>query len=49
MRRYIVGGNWKCNGSVEFANAFPAKLLKRLSFDANKVDVVVAPNFLHMF
>ena len=49
MRRYIVGGNWKCNGSVDFAKTFPTKVLKNLKFDNNKVEVIVAPNFLHLY
>ena len=49
MRRYLVGGNWKCNGSVDFAKTFPTKVLKNLKFDNNRVEVVVAPNFLHLY
>ena len=48
MRKYLVGGNWKCNGSVEFARKFPAEVLKPLSFDANRVEVVVAPSAVHI-
>ncbi len=48
MRRYIVGGNWKCNGTVDFAKTFPTKVLQGIKFDTQKVEVVVAPNFLHI-
>ena len=48
MRRYLVGGNWKCNGSVDFARKFPAEVLKPLSFDNSKVEVVVAPSSVHI-
>ena len=48
MRKFLVGGNWKCNGSLEFARKFPAEVLAPLAFDINKVEVVVAPNFLHI-
>jgi hypothetical protein len=27
-RRYFVGGNWKCNGDVEFAEKFTREVLK---------------------
>ena len=47
MRRYIVGGNWKCNGSKDFALNFP-KVLSGMKFDPSRVEVVVAPNFLHV-
>ena len=47
MRRYIVGGNWKCNGSVDFAKTFPAKVLSGLKYDTTKLEVVVAPSFWH--
>ncbi len=48
MRRYIVGGNWKSNGTVDFAKTFPSKVLAGLKFDSQKLEVVVAPNFLHI-
>jgi len=48
MRRYLVGGNWKCNGTMGFANQFPNEVLKNLVFDNNKVEVVVAPSTIHM-
>lgn len=48
MRRYLVGGNWKCNGNIEFAKAFPQEVLNALKFDPSKVEVVVAPTFLHL-
>ena len=48
MRKLLVGGNWKCNGSVDFARSFPTNVLKTMSFNASKVEVVVAPSFLHI-
>ena len=48
MRRYLVGGNWKCNGSISFAKTFPAEVLKPVQFNAQKVEVVVAPSNIHM-
>ena len=48
MRKLLVGGNWKCNGSVDFSRTFPSNVLKTLSFNQNKVEVVVAPSFLHL-
>jgi triosephosphate isomerase len=48
MRRFMVGGNWKCNGTAAFAKSFPAEVLNKLKFDPKKVEVVVAPAFLHV-
>ena len=48
MRRYLVGGNWKCNGSVDFARTFPQNVLRNLAFDQSRVEVVVAPSFIHL-
>lgn len=48
LRKFFVGGNWKCNGSLEFATSFPSKVLAPLAYDINKVDVVVAPSFVHL-
>ena len=48
LRKLFVGGNWKCNGTVDFSRKFPSEVLKTLTFNQNKVEVVVAPNFLHL-
>jgi triosephosphate isomerase len=48
MRKYLVGGNWKCNGTLEFARKFPTEVLKPLVFDTSRVEVVVAPSNLHI-
>ena len=48
MRKLLVGGNWKCNGTLGFASKFPSEVLAPLAFDINQVEVVVAPNFLHL-
>jgi len=48
MRRYLVGGNWKSNGSLEFVKTFPKEVLNKLKFDPNRVEIVVAPTALHV-
>ena len=48
MRKLLVGANWKQNGTVKFAKEFPEKVLNKLAFDANKVEVVVAPSAIHL-
>ena len=48
MRKLLVGGNWKCNGTVDFSRKFPTEVLKTMAFNQQKVEVVVAPTFLHL-
>uniref|UniRef100_A0A7S2ZFZ3 Triosephosphate isomerase n=1 Tax=Rhodosorus marinus TaxID=101924 RepID=A0A7S2ZFZ3_9RHOD len=46
-RRFMVGGNWKCNGTKESIEALCASLSTlELPSDAN-VDVMIAPSSLH--
>ncbi len=47
-RKYIVGGNWKSNGSVDFVRKICTDTLNTASFDPSKVEVVVAPVFIHI-
>ena len=47
MRKYLVGGNWKCNGTLDFAKKFP-DVLKSMAFDPKKVEVVVSPSTIHL-
>eukprot|EP00933_Yihiella_yeosuensis_P034470 TRINITY_DN2795_c0_g1_i1.p1 TRINITY_DN2795_c0_g1~~TRINITY_DN2795_c0_g1_i1.p1 ORF type:complete len:279 (-),score=83.96 TRINITY_DN2795_c0_g1_i1:142-900(-) len=47
-RKPIVGGNWKCNpGKLADATAL-IEAWKGVSFDKDKVDVVIAPTALHL-
>ncbi len=48
MRKLFVGGNWKCNGTADFAKTFPTNVLKTLQFNQSKVEVVVAPSMIHL-
>ena len=48
MRKLLVGGNWKQNGTMKFAAEFPVKTLNKAKFDTKKVEVVVAPTALHL-
>jgi len=47
-RNLFVGGNWKCNGTMDFATKFPKDVLHALKFDSSKVEVVVAPSLIHL-
>jgi len=44
----LAGGNWKCNGTKDFARNFTKDTLNKLKFDPKKVDVVVCPAALHI-
>jgi triosephosphate isomerase len=48
MRKFLVGGNWKQNGTLKFANDFSANTLKKITYNTQKVEVVVAPTALHL-
>ncbi len=48
MRKLLVGGNWKQNGTIKFAKDFSETVLNKAKFDQNKVEVVVAPSALHL-
>ena len=46
-RKYIVGGNWKCNGSVQTVQSL-CETLNSLTVKNEQVEVVVAPISLHI-
>jgi triosephosphate isomerase len=47
-RKYLVGGNWKSNGSVSFVREIINQVLNPAKFDGNKVEVIVAPMVIHI-
>lgn len=36
-RKYFVGGNWKCNGTVEKNRELINDVINKLEFDPNRV------------
>ena len=48
QRKYIIGGNWKSNGSVDFVRTLCTETLNTMEFDQNCLEVVVAPITLHI-
>lgn len=48
QRKFIIGGNWKSNGSVDFVRTLCTDTLNTLEFDTNRVEVIVAPIALHI-
>jgi triosephosphate isomerase len=47
-RTYLVGGNWKSNGSVRFVRDIINEVLNKMKYDNNKVEVVIAPMIIHV-
>ncbi|KAG6586820.1 triose-phosphate isomerase [Phytophthora cinnamomi] len=46
-RTYLIGGNWKCNGTVQSVKDLCA-LLNKVEIASDNVEVVVAPPALHI-
>lgn len=47
QRKYLIGGNWKCNGSKESVDAL-IKILNEAGPIPANVEVAVAPTFIHL-
>jgi triosephosphate isomerase len=47
-KKLFVGGNWKSNNTVQQSKDLVTKVINNLKFDASKLDVVIAPPFLHI-
>jgi len=47
-RKYIIGGNWKCNGTLQSVKDLIKGVLNEAEFDQAKLDVVVAPVSIHI-
>jgi len=47
-RKYIIGGNWKCNGTLQSSSDLIKDVLNKAEFDESRVEVVVAPVSIHI-
>mmetsp|Transcript_10949 Transcript_10949/g.21425 ORF Transcript_10949/g.21425 Transcript_10949/m.21425 type:complete len:253 (+) Transcript_10949:3313-4071(+) len=47
-RRSFVGGNWKSNGTRASIAELVEGVLKQINFDPARVEVVVAPTYIHL-
>ncbi|GAB9474978.1 hypothetical protein Gpo141_00012087 [Globisporangium polare] len=47
IRKYVIGGNWKCNGTKQSVREL-ADVLNKVEIDTEQVDVIVAPPALHL-
>jgi triosephosphate isomerase len=48
QRKMILGGNWKCNGTVQSIKDLVNDVLNKAKFDSDKIDVIVAPISIHI-
>ena len=48
QRKYIVGGNWKCNGTVQSIKDLVKDILNKAEFNPDRMEVVVAPVSIHI-
>jgi triosephosphate isomerase len=47
-KKLIVGGNWKCNGTVQSIKDLVNDVLNKAHFDESKVEVIVSPISIHI-
>lgn len=47
-KKVIVGGNWKCNGTLDSIKELINNVLNKTEFNPDQVEVVIAPIDLHI-
>lgn len=47
-RKYIIGGNWKCNGTLQSIKDLVNGTINQVAFDDSKVEVIIAPVNIHI-
>uniref|UniRef100_M4BC88 Triosephosphate isomerase n=1 Tax=Hyaloperonospora arabidopsidis (strain Emoy2) TaxID=559515 RepID=M4BC88_HYAAE len=47
VRKYVIGGNWKCNGTIQSVTDLCTQL-NQVDIASDKVEVVVSPPALHI-
>jgi triosephosphate isomerase len=47
-RKFIIGGNWKSNGTVDFVRQLCNDTINAMKYDTDRVEVVVAPVYIHI-
>lgn len=47
-RKMVIGGNWKCNGTVQSIKTLVNDVLNKAEYDTSKVEVIVAPISIHI-
>ena len=47
-KKYIIGGNWKSNGTVQSIKDLVKNILNTAQFNPDKLEIVVAPISIHI-
>ncbi len=47
-KKFIIGGNWKSNGTVQSIKDLVKDVLNTAKFNENRLEVVVAPISIHI-
>lgn len=47
-RRLFIGGNWKCNGTLNSGMKLLNETVNKMVFDPKKIEVLISPVFLHL-
>ena len=47
-RKLFIGGNWKCNNTLEQTQQLMNNVINKIKFDNSKMDVLIAPTFVHI-
>jgi triosephosphate isomerase len=48
QKKYIIGGNWKSNGSVSSIKDLVKDVLNKANFSEDRLEVVVTPISIHI-
>lgn len=48
MRKMIIAGNWKSNGTIQSTKDLVNGVLNKAEFDTEKVEVIVTPIYIHI-
>ncbi len=43
-RKYFVGGNWKCNGTMKFVHEFTENTLNKMDYKKDKMGKILFSN-----
>jgi len=47
-RKYWLGCNWKCNGSIDFIKDSVANLFNDVQYNSEHLDFMILPGMLHL-
>ena len=47
-KKVFIGGNWKCNNTLEQTKTLVETVINKLEFDENKVEVIISPISIHI-